>query len=180
MIRKLPLLLSIVMLGSLVPAPEQDASKFDLFGGYSYLNASGNDQPLQLEWLERAGYLQFYSVVGSDSRFWRLLWSPFKLSANDYGFVFGPTIHVRSPQSAPFVHSLFGVDRFHATALGGTVNNSAFAMPVGGGVDIPVNGTFSIRAAQIDWLCADHFNNSQNNLRVLTGVVFRFGEWWTL
>jgi hypothetical protein len=42
--------------------------------------------------------------------------------------------------------------------------------------DVPVKGRFSVRAAQLDWLRSDHFSTSQNNLRLSTDVVFRFGK----
>ena len=71
---------------------------------------------------------------------------------------------------------LFGVDRIHESLIGGSVTNSAFAMAVGGGLDIPLKGRFSLRAAQLDWLRSTHFSATQNNLRVSTGLVVHFGE----
>ncbi len=58
-------------------------------------------------------------------------------------------------------------------------SQNAFAMTVGGGVDYRVSNRLSIRAAQVDYLLT-RFNElgigtqTQNNLRVSTGVVFRF------
>jgi outer membrane immunogenic protein len=52
-------------------------------------------------------------------------------------------------------------------------------MTVGGGVDVKISRRFSIRPAQVDYLLT-RFNEfgtgaqTQNNLRVSTGVVFHF------
>lgn len=178
MMRKIALLVTMLMLGSLFVAAQQDASKFDLFGGYSYFNGStsGVTNRFSLNgWNAQATY-NFTRWLGATADFGGYYGSPFNVSSHDYTFLFGPTINIRTPHATPFVHALFGVDRFHATALGGSINDTAFAMAMGGGVDIPVKGMFSVRAGQFDWLRESHFNNSQNNFRFSTGVVFRFGE----
>ena len=74
------------------------------------------------------------------------------------------------------MHTLFGVDRSDATLFGSTGSDNAFAMAIGGGVDVTVHSRLSFRVAQVDWLRSQHFNTDQNNLRVSTGIVFRFGE----
>jgi len=60
----------------------------------------------------------------------------------------------------------------------GTLSSSANALAVliGGGVDIPVSHRFAIRAVQVDYglnHLPNNENNSENLLRVSTGVVFR-------
>jgi hypothetical protein len=51
---------------------------------------------------------------------------------------------------------------------------------VGGGIDYRLSSRFSIRPAKLDYLLTrfNELNNnnrqSQNNLRVSTGIVFRF------
>lgn len=58
-------------------------------------------------------------------------------------------------------------------------SQNAFAMTVGGGVDYRVSNRLSVRVAQVDYLLT-RFNElgfgteTQNNLRVSTGVAFRF------
>ena len=178
MIRKLAVLLAVLMLGSLLATAQQDAAKFDLFGGYSYFNGStsGATNRFSMNGWNGQGTFNFLPWLGGTADFGGYYGSPFNVSAHDYTFLFGPTINVRTPHVTPFVHALFGVDRFHAAALGGAINDTAFAMALGGGADIPVKGMFSIRAGQLDWLRTNHYNNGQNNLRFSTGVVLRFGE----
>ncbi len=178
MIRKLTVLSAALMLVSLSATAQQSTSKFDVFGGYSYFNGStsGETSRYSLNGWNGEGTFNFTPWLGGTADFGGYYGSPFSISAHDYTFLFGPTIKVRTPHITPFVHALFGVDRFHAAALDGSINDSAFAIAVGGGADIPVKGMFSIRAGQLDWLRTNHYSNGQNNLRFSTGVVFRFGE----
>ena len=60
-----------------------------------------------------------------------------------------------------------------------TLSNNAFAMTVGGGFDVNLSRHFAVRPAQVDYLLTrfDELNTNaqtQNNLRVSTGVVFHF------
>ena len=176
--RKRIMVLGVLMLSSVFLAAQQASSKFDVFGGYSYFNGStsGVTNRFSLNgWNAQATY-NFTSWLGGTADFGGYYGSPFNVSSHDYTFLFGPTINLRTPHATPFFHALFGVDRFHATALGGSINDTAFAMALGGGVDIPIKGMFAVRAGQFDWLRESHFSNTQNNFRFSTGVVFRFGE----
>ncbi|HLI64491.1 MAG TPA: outer membrane beta-barrel protein [Terriglobales bacterium] len=178
MIRKLTVVLALLVLGSLAAQAQQGAGKIDLFGGYSYFDGStsGNAGRYGLNgWNGQATY-NFSRWLGATADFGGYYGSPFSASSNDYTFLFGPTVSIGMGHVTPFAHALFGVDRFHTTVVGGSGTDSSFAMAVGGGLDVPVKGIFAIRAAQLDWLRTSHFSNSQNNLRVSTGVVFRFGE----
>lgn len=178
MVRKVTLLLALLMLGGLLASAQQSASKFDLFGGYSYFNGStsGVTDRYSLNGWNAQGTYNVNHWLGATADFGGYYGSPFNVSAHDYSFLFGPTISLRTPHFTPYVHTLFGVDNFHAAALGSSMSDTGFAMAVGGGVDIPVKGRLSIRAGQLDWLRSDHYSTSQNNLRVSTGLVFRLGE----
>jgi hypothetical protein len=51
-------------------------------------------------------------------------------------------------------------------------------MELGGGVDANISQHFAIRLAQVDYLFTtfqDGFTNHEHNLRITTGLVFRFG-----
>ena len=66
------------------------------------------------------------------------------------------------------------------TARSGRVGNgTAFAMTVGGGVDVRVSPRIAIRLAQAEYLMTrfpDGLSNRQDNFRFGAGVVFRFGQ----
>jgi peptidoglycan-associated lipoprotein len=56
---------------------------------------------------------------------------------------------------------------------------TSFAMSTGGGVDFILNEHFAIRALQADYLLtllSNRTNDRQNNFRLSTGLVFRFGK----
>lgn len=98
-------------------------------------------------------------------------------------YLFGPRISYRHySRITPFGEVLFGVAHTGSNFLNSTDSQNAFAMTVGGGVDYRINSRWSIRAAKVDYLLT-RFNEfsttnpdrqTQNNLRVSTGVLFRF------
>jgi hypothetical protein len=178
MIRKLGFLLAMLTLGTLLASAQQSSSKFDVFGGYSYFNGStsGVTSRYSLNGWNAQGTYNVNRWLGATADFGGYYGSPFSLSASDHSFLFGPTISLRTPRFTPYVHALFGVDRASASLLGGSVTDTGFAMAIGGGLDIPLKGRLSVRAAQVDWLRETHFTTDQNNLRVSTGLVFRFGQ----
>ena len=117
-----------------------------------------------------------------------------RVHGNLFTYMFGPQIKVRAHNFQPFGHLLFG--GAHSNVYGnafkqicqplpGACNFSkaptgnAFAMAFGGGVDIPINRTISIRPGEFDYLLtrfSNPFTNGhQNNLRYSAGINFTFG-----
>ena len=96
-------------------------------------------------------------------------------------FLFGPRVSYRHfGRITPFAQALCGVGHTGSALLNTRDSQNAFAMTVGGGVDYRLTSRFSIRPAQVEYLLT-RFNEftdpraqSQNNLRVSTGIVFRF------
>src|SRR5947207_10518469 len=96
-------------------------------------------------------------------------------------YLFGPRIsYHRDSRITPFGQVLFGVAHIGGSnGLAFSTSNNSFAMTLGGGVDVKISRRFSIRPAQVDYLLT-RFNEfgtgaqTQNNLRVSTGVVFHF------
>jgi len=82
----------------------------------------------------------------------------------------------------PFGQVLVGFGHASGTLVNGQGTNvgnagAAFASIMGGGVDWRLNGRWSIRLAEADYLLTtfdNGGNNHQNNLRINTGVVVRF------
>jgi len=116
------------------------------------------------------------------------------VQGNLFTYLFGPQIKVHAHRVQPFVHVLFG--GAHSNVYANAFKNiclpvsgacsfsrspasNAFAMAVGGGVDIPIGHVVSIRPAGIDYLLTDftnQFNNShQNNFRYTGGITFTLG-----
>jgi outer membrane immunogenic protein len=82
----------------------------------------------------------------------------------------------------PFGQVLVGIGHASGTLVNGPDTNvgnagAAFASIFGGGVDWRLNGRWSIRLAEADYLLTtfdNGGNNHQNNLRINSGVVVRF------
>src|SRR5499427_7162426 len=65
-----------------------------------------------------------------------------------YTYTFGPVLTARLPVVQPFVHALFG----GATISRQGVSDNAFAMFLGGGLDLGLRRGIGIRLVQADWL----------------------------
>lgn len=108
-----------------------------------------------------------------------------------FTYLFGPQFKYRTSRFEPFGEVLFGgaystlagnLYRNVANATGVSVapNNNAFAMEVGGGLDIKITPTIAIRPVQIDYLLTRFGRNitgtnNQNSFHYAAGIVFRFG-----
>jgi hypothetical protein len=69
------------------------------------------------------------------------------------------------------VHALFG----GASISAGGTSNQAFAMLVGGGLDIGLRKGIGIRLVQADWLMTKFNNQTQDRQgRVSAGIVLKF------
>jgi outer membrane immunogenic protein len=96
-------------------------------------------------------------------------------------YVFGPRISYHSDRRiTPFAQVLFGGAHGGESIAGGTSGSeNAFAMTIGGGVDYRINHRLSLRPLQVDYLMTRFqegttSNQTQNNLRVSTGIVVHF------
>jgi hypothetical protein len=119
------------------------------------------------------------------------------VQGNLFTYLFGPQIKVRSHKVQPFGSLLFG--GAHSNLYGnafkqlcqpivgacGTLSKAptseAFALLVGGGIDIPINKMVSFRPGEISYLLTRFSNplsgtGNQNNLRYSVGVFFSFGH----
>lgn len=173
--RRLVCLLVLMVLAAL-PAAAQ-APKAEVFGGYSYtrINPGGSGNGFNLNgWNGSvAGNVNdWFGIVGD---FGGTYGSPSGVDTNVHTFLFGPRITARNEQLQPFAHALFGGARIKGTAAGVSVSDSAFSMALGGGVDWKANDTVAIRLGQLDYLMTRFGNDRQNNFRLSTGIVFRFG-----
>lgn len=164
----------------------QDTPKIDIFAGYSYVR----DNP------STAGFNSFSLNGGNGSIAYNA--TSWLSGVADFGgyhsgnilgsgvdgtlstYLFGPRVSYRHyDRVTPFAEILFGVAHASAT-IGGTAGSSnAFAMTLGGGLDYKLTDRIAIRPVKVDYLIT-RFNEfatgaqTQNNLRVSTGIVFRF------
>jgi len=185
----------VILLASLVATSVLQAQdKIELFGGYSFLRA-----PVQLEefvppacpptcspvitnprtnmngWEFSAAYRLFptLSAVADFSGHYG------STTGNDVRvqtYLFGPQIAFPA-RISPFAHVLFG--GAHETFQSNTccfvgMNDSAFATAIGGGIDAKMAPFISWRIIQGDYLVTKFHGNTQNQVRVSTGIILRF------
>jgi opacity protein-like surface antigen len=187
---KLRVVLSLLGLATLFAGATQaqeERKTIDLFAGYSYVRANpatsgadsfslnGGNASIAYNvnnWLSGVADFGGYTntnILGSGA------------SGTLSTYLFGPRVSYRRyGRVTPFGEVLFGVAHTGASLLATNNSQNAFAMTVGGGFDYRINSHWSVRAAKVDYLLT-RFNEfgstntqSQNNLRVSTGVVFRF------
>lgn len=168
-------------------APGQLLPRYEVGGGYSYVNANPGNP-----------FNSFGSHGGTGSftyNPWRYLGLTAELAGYNFErnisgnevngsfttLLFGPRLNLRKfDHFVPFAEFLFGSAHSGIEMTGGD-RQTAFAMASGGGVDVVFNKWLAWRFAQIDYLMTN-FNGAalgtsgrQNNLRLGSGVVFRFG-----
>lgn len=106
-----------------------------------------------------------------------------------FTYLFGPRLSFRkSDRITPFVQALFGAVHANQVVLTNCTFNctllpveDAFAMTAGGGLDLRVHRHLAIRIVQAEYLMTRFTNyttgkaGTQNDMRLSTGLVFRFG-----
>jgi opacity protein-like surface antigen len=171
-------------------AHAQDTPKVDIFAGYSYVRENPSTAGVSGFSLNGGSAAIAYNVNN-----WLSGVADFGgynngniLGTNVNGtlstYLFGPRVSYRHlGRITPFGEVLFGVAHASGSLSGSTTtvtsSDNAFAMTVGGGVDYNLSRHFSIRPVKVDYLLTRFSETgtgaqSQNNLRVSTGVVFRF------
>jgi hypothetical protein len=97
----------------------------------------------------------------------------FRLNGSRHTVLFGPRASVSIGRYTPFAELLIGLA--HQTDTGGGISNSqnTFSTAIGGGLDYKLIKGIAWRA-QGDSIHTSFFGGSQTNLRVSTGIVFRF------
>jgi opacity protein-like surface antigen len=168
----------IVLLVVSVPVFCQDTPKAEVFGGYQYTRinpGSGISGENFNGWnAALTGNLNHWlGVTGDFSGAYKTISG---VSLKQHTFMFGPTISSHSSDKfTPFAHALFGGAHFSGSGFGGSASDTAFAMALGGGVDVGVKN-FAVRIGQFDYLMTRFGGTSQNNFRYSAGIVFRFGK----
>ena len=99
--------------------------------------------------------------------------APFRLSGSRHELMFGPRASVSIGRYTPFAEFLIGFA--HQSDSGGGLSNSdtTLATGVGGGLDYKLVKGVAWRG-ELDSIHTHFFGSSQNDLRLSTGIVFKF------
>lgn len=169
--KKILLLAVLVMLTSAL-ALSQDVPKWEVFAGYSYLRVNpgfGSDGVDTSGWEAAANY-NFNKSWGLKADF-----SGHYCCEGEhmYNFLFGPQFSFRSDDNkwVVFAHGLIGASNAESV-----VSDTSVAWAGGGGVDWNFGKRVGWRIGQVDYLGTHFLDETQGNVRVSTGLVFRFGS----
>lgn len=142
------------------------------FGGFNLNGGSASASYNYRDWLSGVADFGGYHVGSANG---------VNVDNHVLTYLFGPrfTYH-KARRISPFGQVLFGAARTGSGVFATSNSHTAFATAFGAGVDWNVRDRFSIRPVQFDYLLT-HFpeiangnNQTQNNLRVSTGIVFHF------
>jgi hypothetical protein len=91
-------------------------------------------------------------------------------SAHVYEALFGPRVGIPIGKFRPFAEFEVGVGHVNTNGFG---SNTSFATSIGGGLDYKIFRPLAWRF-EGDYIHTSFFSTGQNNLRLSTGIVFRF------
>ncbi len=95
------------------------------------------------------------------------------VNAKMYSAIFGPRLSVPVGKFTPFAEAFVGVSHISGSASGFSNSNTSFADALGGGIDYRIIHGLGFRF-EGDLLQTRFFSNTQNNVRISTGLVLRF------
>ncbi len=199
--RKLVWLCGVILLLS-VPAMAQDEPRFDLFGGYSYVrvnlegdthaNLNGGSGAVAFYPSKHFGFVgdfggyKLSTLKSGSATTCAPASAPCEVSVSGsvFTYLFGPRIRFGGERATPFAQALFGGAHIGDITSGGssicstTCSENAFAMTLGGGLDVKVSQHFSFRG-QAEYLMTRFTDptsstgakGTQNNARISVGIV---------
>jgi opacity protein-like surface antigen len=108
-------------------------------------------------------------------------------ATNLYTFMAGPRVSLRGERVTPFAHVLLGGARASRVPVSNTTplrfdGDGGFAMAMGGGLDVKVSDSVSLRAIQGEYMftkiggSGSVLRDTQSHLRLSFGVNFTFGK----
>jgi hypothetical protein len=195
---KKALLIGFVLLFGSAAFAQSD-TKMEVSANYSYMrfnpqnsniissfSLNGGGGAFSYFFTDMIGIKAEFEGYGSTTR--TLVATGTNVQANLFTYNVGPVIKYRQGKFQPFGEVLFGGAHSNAyvnlcNASGGCIgspSNNAFDFIIGGGLDIPVTKSISIRPAEVDFVLTrfgNNFtggNNNQSNFRYQAGVVFSF------
>jgi Outer membrane protein beta-barrel domain len=97
--------------------------------------------------------------------------TPASLNFSEHNVLFGPRASFSVGRFRPFAEAMFGIGHIDTGSYSGS--DTSFATGIGGGIDYRLLRILAWRF-QGDYVRTSFFHADQNNLRLSTGIVFRF------
>lgn len=163
-------------------AAAQIPSSGNVFFGYSYYNTNLNGDRNSLNGWEgsiEGKFLPFIGIVADfDAHYGSENFNVcngfdcvlFNSAVTQNNYLFGPRASVSVGKFRPFAEVLIGASHANIHHL---TSDTSFATAVGGGLDYKFLRLLAWRF-QGDYIHSNLFNQSENNVRLSTGIVLRF------
>jgi hypothetical protein len=151
----------------------------EVFAGYSYLRYDA----------KQFGFANNLNLHGANVELWVHVYHGLGIAADFSGhfssemealnFMIGPQYTYEWNGLRFYGHGLIGKSRSRLTAIGNSqIEPSSLggAGAFGGGIDIPYGDNFFFRPVQADYLITGAFGAKTHDIRISTGIVYRFGK----
>ena len=140
-----------------------ETPKPEVFGGYQFSSTDGGWHASGWNGAASMYITRYVGITGDFS-------GVYSSGQSMHTYTFGPVVSTHKGSFSPYAHALFG--GAHVSAYG--IGDSGESMLFGGGVDFGKR-KLVFRAVQLDWMLL-RFNGftDKNNVRVNTGIVYRF------
>src|SRR5581483_2399663 len=152
----------------------------EVFGGYSHLSLQSKDLGFE-NWTQMNGWeaaltiphiYRGLGVTGDVS-------GHYSTPLEQYNYAVGPQYTWEFSRFRVIGHGLFGGAQTRVRQAGSTFVHASDrhrTIIVGGEVDFPLGDRFLWRVVQADLVSTSAFDNTQKNLRLSTGLIYRFGK----
>ena len=155
-----------MLLGGLLCAPAS-AQRVELFGGAQFEHLQTSYNAVGWNASVTGNFKHVLGITGDFSG----VYNSRRANSSVYTYTAGPVLTARLPVVQPFVHALFG----GATVSSEGESSSAFAMLVGGGLDLGFRKGIGFRLVQADWLLTKFGDQTQDRqARISAGIVLKF------
>ncbi len=159
-------LVHTMLLAGILCAPAW-AQRVEIFGGAQFEHLESSYNAVGWNASLTGNFKHVLGITGDFSG----VYNSHRTNSSVYTYTVGPVLTARLPVIQPFVHALFG----GATASTSGANSSAFAMFVGGGLDLGLRKGIGFRLVQADWLMTKFADQTQDRQgRVSAGIVLKF------
>jgi outer membrane protein OmpA-like peptidoglycan-associated protein len=167
--------------------PGTDFPHEELFLGYSYVHFSpgGGLDSANLNGGSASfayNFTNYFGLVGDFGGYHTGSYQGEPIDGTIYSYLFGPRFSYRNDtRLTPFAQILLGGAHGSADISGATTSRNGFAMTAGWGLDAGLTDRLAIRLFQVEYFLT-RFNpgndlaGHQNNLRVSSGLVVRWGR----
>jgi hypothetical protein len=162
-----------------VGAGAQEVTRFDVYGGYSYLRFDarpiGFDNDLNMNGWNLGGAMNFgdsFSAVVAVS-------GDYGSQVTAYNYMIGPQYSWRLRKGRLFVLGMFGKAQNTVNIVQPTKDgfeSVGRAYSAGGGYDWDVSPRFSIRVLQVEYLNTQTYHATEHDIRASAGVVIHLGH----